>query len=134
MPLVSMKEMLQKAKEENYGVGQFNVNGLSWVHAILDAAQQEEAPVIVAASDRLIDFLGGYRTVAAMVSVLVEEKKIQVPVALHLDHGKTVENCLPAIDAGFTSVMFDGFHGPIEDNIRDTKKVTAYAATRGVSV
>jgi len=134
MPLVSMKEMLQKAKEENYGVGQFNVNGLSWVHAILDAAQQEEAPVIVAASDRLIDFLGGYRTVAAMVSVLVEEKKIQVPVALHLDHGKTVENCLRAIDAGFTSVMFDGSHGPIEDNIRDTKKVTAYAATRGVSV
>ncbi|MFB5679079.1 class II fructose-1,6-bisphosphate aldolase [Paenibacillus terreus] len=134
MPLVSMKEMLLQAKREQYAVGQFNVNGLSWVHAILDAAQQEEAPVIVAASDRLIDFLGGYRTVAAMVNVLLEEKNIQVPVALHLDHGKTVENCLRAIDAGFSSVMFDGSHGPIEDNIRDTKKVTAYAASRGVSV
>ncbi|EHS55954.1 class II fructose-1,6-bisphosphate aldolase [Paenibacillus sp. Aloe-11] len=134
MPLVSMKEMLQQAKQEHYGVGQFNINGLSWVHAILDAAQEEEAPVIVAASDRLIDFLGGYRTVAAMVSTLVEEKNIQVPVALHLDHGKTVDNCLRAIDAGFTSVMFDGSHGPIEDNIRDTRKVTAYATAYGVSV
>ncbi|WP_025722181.1 class II fructose-1,6-bisphosphate aldolase [Paenibacillus polymyxa] len=134
MPLVSMKEMLQQAKQEHYGVGQFNINGLSWVHAILDAAQEEEAPVIVAASDRLIDFLGGYRTVTAMVSTLVEEKNIQVPVALHLDHGKTVDNCLRAIDAGFTSVMFDGSHGPIEDNIRDTRKVTAYATAHGVSV
>ncbi|MEC0236659.1 class II fructose-1,6-bisphosphate aldolase [Paenibacillus kribbensis] len=134
MPLVSMKEMLQQAKQEHYGVGQFNINGLSWVHAILDAAQEEEAPVIVAASDRLIDFLGGYRTVAAMVSTLVEEKNIQVPVALHLDHGKTVDNCLRAIDAGFTSVMFDGSHGPIEDNIRDTRKVTVYATAYGVSV
>lgn len=134
MPLVSMKEMLMQARHEQYAVGQFNVNGLSWVHAILEAAQAEEAPVIVAASDRLIDFLGGYRTVATLVNVLVQEKNIQVPVALHLDHGKTVENCWRAIDAGFSSVMFDGSHGPIEDNIRDTKKVTAYAASYGVSV
>ncbi|GGO03263.1 class II fructose-1,6-bisphosphate aldolase [Saccharibacillus kuerlensis] len=134
MTLVSMKEMLQRAKREQYAVGQFNVNGLSWVHAILDGAQQENAPVIVAASDRLIDFLGGYRLTANMVRTLVEEKGITVPVALHLDHGKTVESCFKAIDAGFTSVMYDGSHDPIEINIRDTKRVVEYAAAHGVSV
>lgn len=134
MALVSMKELLIKAKHEQYAVGQFNVNGLSWVHAILDAAEEEASPVIVAASDRLIDYLGGYKMVVAMVGALLEEKCITVPVALHLDHGKTVENCLKAIDAGFSSVMFDGSHGPIDQNIRDTKRVTDYAAAYGVSV
>ncbi|WP_411343554.1 class II fructose-1,6-bisphosphate aldolase [Paenibacillus sp. WLX1005] len=134
MTLVSMKEMLQQAKREQYAVGQFNVNGLSWVHGILDAAQAEQAPVIVAASDRLIDFLGGYRTIATLVRVLVEEKGITVPVALHLDHGKSVDSCLQAIDAGFTSVMFDGSHGPIDLNIQQTRQVVEYAAPHGVSV
>ncbi len=134
MTLVSMKEMLQQAREHQYAVGQFNVNGLSWVHAILDAAQSEQAPVIVAASDRLIDFLGGYRTIATLVRVLVEEKGITVPVALHLDHGKSVESCLHAIDAGFTSVMFDGSHGPIDQNIEQTRQVVEYAAPHGISV
>ncbi len=134
MTLVSMKEMLQQAREHQYAVGQFNVNGLSWVHAILDAAQAEQAPVIVAASDRLIDFLGGYRTIATLVRVLVEEKGITVPVALHLDHGKYVDSCLRAIDAGFTSVMFDGSHGPIDENIKQTRQVVEYAAPHGISV
>ncbi len=134
MTLVSMKEMLQQAREHQYAVGQFNVNGLSWVHAILDAAQAEQAPVIVAASDRLIDFLGGYRTIATLVRVLVEEKGITVPVALHLDHGKSVDSCLRAIDAGFTSVMFDGSHGPIDQNIKQTCQVVEYAAPHGISV
>ncbi|GGJ25726.1 class II fructose-1,6-bisphosphate aldolase [Paenibacillus hunanensis] len=134
MTLVSMKEMLQQAREHQYAVGQFNVNGLSWVHAILDAAQAEQAPVIVAASDRLIDFLGGYRTIATLVRVLVEEKGITVPVALHLDHGKSVDSCLRAIDAGFTSVMFDGSHGPIDQNIKQTRQVVEYAAPHGISV
>ncbi|WPP42458.1 class II fructose-1,6-bisphosphate aldolase [Paenibacillus hunanensis] len=134
MTLVSMKEMLQQAREHQYAVGQFNVNGLSWVHAILDAAQAEQAPVIVAASDRLIDFLGGYRTIATLVRVLVEEKGVTVPVALHLDHGKSVESCLRAIDAGFTSVMFDGSHGPIDENIKQTRQVVEYAAPHGISV
>lgn len=134
MTLVSMKEMLQQAREHQYAVGQFNVNGLSWVHAILDAAQAEQAPVIVAASDRLIDFLGGYRTIATLVRVLVEEKGITVPVALHLDHGKSVDSCLHAIDAGFTSVMFDGSHGPIDQNIKQTRQVVEYAAPHGISV
>ncbi|MCL9661301.1 class II fructose-1,6-bisphosphate aldolase [Paenibacillus hunanensis] len=134
MTLVSMKKMLQQAREHQYAVGQFNVNGLSWVHAILDAAQAEQAPVIVAASDRLIDFLGGYRTIATLVRVLVEEKGITVPVALHLDHGKSVDSCLRAIDAGFTSVMFDGSHGPIDQNIKQTRQVVEYAAPHGISV
>ncbi|AFC29129.1 IolJ [Paenibacillus mucilaginosus 3016] len=134
MALVSMKELVVKAKEEQYAIGQFNVNGLSWVHAILDAAEEEEAPVILAVTDRLIDFLGGYKTVAAMVGALLEEKRIRVPVVLHLDHGKTVDRCVKAIDAGFSSVMFDGSHGPIDQNIRDTRQVVDYAAARGVSV
>ncbi|OWA34994.1 fructose-1,6-bisphosphate aldolase, class II [Saccharibacillus sp. O16] len=134
MTLVSMKEMLRRAKQEQYAVGQFNVNGLSWVHAILDAAQEEDSPVIVAASDRLIDYLGGYRFVATLVRTLVEEKGISVPVALHLDHGKTVNSCLQAVDAGFTSVMYDGSHDPIDRNIEDTRTVVDYAAVHGVSV
>ncbi|WP_172255729.1 class II fructose-1,6-bisphosphate aldolase [Saccharibacillus deserti] len=134
MTLVSMKEMLERAKKQRYAVGQFNVNGLSWVHAILDGAQEEHAPVIVAASDRLIDFLGGYRLVANMVRTLAEEKGITVPVALHLDHGKSVESCFRAIDAGFTSVMYDGSHDPIGINIRDTRKVVEYAMAHGVTV
>ncbi|WP_017814122.1 MULTISPECIES: class II fructose-1,6-bisphosphate aldolase [Paenibacillus] len=134
MALVSMKEMLQQARQEQCAVGQFNVNGLSWAHAILEAAQAENAPVIVAASDRLIDFLGGYRMVATMVNVLIEDKGITVPVALHLDHGKTVDSCRQAIDAGFSSVMYDGSHDPIATNIRDTWQVVQYARSAGVSV
>lgn len=134
MTLVSMKEMLERAKRERYAVGQFNINGLCWVHAILDAAQEEDSPVIVAASDRLIGYLGGYRLVSALVRTLAEEKGITVPVALHLDHGKSVESCLRAIDAGFTSVMYDGSHDPIDVNIRDTKTVVDYAAPHGVTV
>lgn len=134
MTLVFMKDMLEQAKRERYAVGQFNINGLCWVHAILDAAQEEDSPVIVAASDRLIDYLGGYRLVSALVRTLIEEKGITVPVALHLDHGKSVESCLRAIDAGFTSVMYDGSHDPIDVNIRDTKTVVDYAAPHGVTV
>ncbi len=134
MTLVSMKEMLERAKRERYAVGQFNINGLCWVHAILDAAQEEDSPVIVAVSDRLIDYLGGYRLVSVLVRTLAEEKGVTVPVALHLDHGKSVESCLRAIDAGFTSVMYDGSHDPIDVNIRDTKTVVDYAAPHGVSV
>ncbi len=134
MTLVFMKNMLEQAKREGYAVGQFNINGLCWVHAILDAAQEEDSPVILAASDRLIDYLGGYRLVSALVRTLIEEKGITVPVALHLDHGKSVESCLRAIDAGFTSVMYDGSHDPIDVNIRDTKTVVDYAAPHGVTV
>ncbi|MGM7722700.1 class II fructose-1,6-bisphosphate aldolase [Metabacillus sp. Hm71] len=134
MSLVSMKEMLLKAKEGSYAVGQFNLNSLQWAQAILQAAEEEQAPVIVAASDRLVDYLGGFNTIAAMVNALMEEMSITVPVALHLDHGMSVERCMQAIDAGFTSVMIDGSHHPIEENIAMTKQVADYARLNKVSV
>lgn len=134
MGLTSMKEMLLNAKRNQYAVGQFNMNGLIWAQAILQAAAEEHSPVIVAASDRLVNYLGGFKTIAAMVNALIEELSISVPVTLHLDHGSSVDRCIQAIDAGFTSVMLDGSHFPIEKNIMMTKKVTAYAHARGVSV
>jgi 6-phospho-5-dehydro-2-deoxy-D-gluconate aldolase len=129
-----MKEMLLKAKEGKYAVGQFNINSLQWAQAILQAAEEEGAPVIVAASDRLIDYLGGFKTVAAMVKALMEEMSITVPVALHLDHGMSFDRCKQAIDAGFTSVMIDGSHYSIDENIAMTKQVVDYAHSKQVSV
>jgi 6-phospho-5-dehydro-2-deoxy-D-gluconate aldolase len=98
MAIVSMHDMLRKAKEQKYAVGQYNMNSFQWVQAILQAAQEEQAPVIVAASDRLVDYLGGFKIIAAGVSALVDELEITVPVALHLDHGKSVARCKQAID------------------------------------
>lgn len=132
--LVSMKDMLTKAKEGNYAVGAFNINSYKWAEAILEAAQEEQSPVIVSSSDRLVDYLGGFKTIAAMVNRIVEEKKITVPVALHLDHGMSVDHCIEAIDAGYTSVMIDGSHFPIDKNIAMTKEVVEYAHARQVSV
>jgi 6-phospho-5-dehydro-2-deoxy-D-gluconate aldolase len=129
-----MKEMLEKARAGNYAVGQYNMNNLQWVQATLQAAEEERAPVIVAASDRLVDYLGGFKTIAAIVKALIEEMAISVPVALHLDHGRSVERCKKAIDAGFTSVMIDGSHFPIDENIEMTKQVVAYAHPRQVTV
>ncbi|MCE0740918.1 class II fructose-1,6-bisphosphate aldolase [Bacillus sp. G16] len=134
MAFVSMKELLEDAKREQYAVGQFNINGLQWSKAILQAAEEEQSPVIAAASDRLIDYLGGFKTVAAMVNALIEELSITVPVVLHLDHGSSVERCKQAVDAGFSSVMIDGSHSPIDQNIAMTKEVADYAKLHGVSV
>ncbi|MCY7916746.1 class II fructose-1,6-bisphosphate aldolase [Bacillus vallismortis] len=134
MAFVSMKELLEDAKREHYAIGQFNINGLQWTKAILQAAEDEQSPVIAAASDRLIDYLGGFKTVAAMVNTLMEELSITVPVVLHLDHGSSVERCKQAIDAGFSSVMIDGSHSPIDQNITMTKEVADYAKLHGVSV
>ncbi|MGG3195326.1 class II fructose-1,6-bisphosphate aldolase [Priestia aryabhattai] len=129
-----MKEMLLKGKEEKYAVAQININSFQWAEAILEAAQEEQSPIIVASSDRLVDYLGGFKTIATMVNRIVEEKNITVPVALHLDHGSSVERCKEAIDAGYTSVMIDGSHHPIDENIEMTKQVTEYAKLHGVSV
>jgi len=126
--------MLNAAKEGQYAVGAFNLNSYQWAEAILEAAQEERSPIIVATSDRLVDYLGGFKTIAAMVKSIVETKHITVPVALHLDHGKSVERCKEAIDAGYTSVMIDGSHRPIDENIKMTKEVTDYARLHGVSV
>ncbi|MFD3272020.1 class II fructose-1,6-bisphosphate aldolase [Paenibacillus dendritiformis] len=134
MTFVPMTEMLQRALKENYAIGQFNINGLLWVQAILQAAEEARSPVILAASDRLIEYLGGFATIASMVKTVKEELEITVPVALHLDHGTSFSRCVQAIDAGFSSVMYDGSQLPIQDNISNTQKVTAYSHAHGVSV
>ncbi|GIN69597.1 6-phospho-5-dehydro-2-deoxy-D-gluconate aldolase [Bacillus sp. J14TS2] len=132
--LVSMKKILLKAKQEKYAIGAFNINSFQWVEAILEGAQEENSPVIVASSDRLVDYLGGFQTIATMVNRIVEQKNITVPVALHLDHGPSVKRCIEAIHAGYTSVMIDGSHQSIDKNIEMTKQVTDYAGPYGVSV
>lgn len=134
MPLVSLKEMLNKALQEKYAVGHFNINNLEFAQAILQAAQEENAPVILAVSPGYIPHLGGLKVAASMVKALVEEYRITVPVALHLDHGSSFEQCLQAIYAGFTSVMIDASHYPLEVNIAQTKKVVEAAHALGVSV
>lgn len=129
-----MQDMLQRAKQGKYAVGQYNMNNFQWVQAILQAAEEEKAPVIIAASDRLVDYLGGFKTIVIGVKQLVKELNITVPVALHLDHGMSVDRCKMAIDAGFSSVMIDGSHYSIEENIMMTKEVVEYAKPKGVSV
>jgi fructose-bisphosphate aldolase class II len=134
MPLVSMKEMLEKAKAEKYAVGQFNLNNLEFTQAILLAAEEEKSPVICGVSEGAARYMGGFKTVVSIVKCLMEEYKITVPVAIHLDHGSSFEKCVEAIHAGFTSVMIDGSHFPLEENIALTKRVIEVAHTLGVSV
>ena len=132
--LVSMKEMLEKAKNEGYAVGQFNINNLEWTQAVLTAAQENESPIILGVSEGAGKYMGGPELVVAMVNALVEAMDITVPVALHLDHGSSVEVAKRYIDAGFSSVMFDHSHFPIDENIELTKEVVDYAHPKGVSV
>jgi fructose-bisphosphate aldolase, class II len=134
MPLVSMKEMLNKAVAEKYAVGQFNINNLEFTQAILQAAQEENSPVILGVSEGAARYMGGFKLVVVMVKALMEEYKITVPVAIHLDHGSSFEKCVEAIHAGFTSVMIDGSHHPLEENIALTKKVVEVAHALGISV
>ncbi len=134
MTLVSMKEMLIKAKEGKYAVGQFNINNLEYAQAILQAAEEEHSPVILGVSAGAGRYVGGFKTVVKMVEGLMEDYQITVPVAIHLDHGATFEMCKEAVDAGFSSVMIDASAEPLEDNISITRKVVRYAHARGVSV
>lgn len=134
MGLVSMKEMLNKAFKEGYAVGQFNINNLEWTQAILSAAEEEKSPVILGVSEGAARYMGGFSVVTAMVTALVTEMKITIPVAIHLDHGSSIEKCKAAIDAGFTSVMIDASHFPFEENVKITHEVVKYAHERGVSV
>lgn len=134
MALVSMKDMLNKALQEGYAVGQFNINNLEWTQAILGAAQEEQSPVILGVSEGAARYMGGFKVVTAIVSSLIEEMKITVPVAIHLDHGSSFEKCKAAIEAGFTSVMIDASHHPFEENVATTKQVVEYAHSKGVSV
>ena len=134
MPLVSMKEMLITAKEQGYAVGQFNLNNLEFTQAILQAAKEENSPVILGVSEGAARYMGGFKTVVAMVEALIEDYDVQVPVAIHLDHGSSFESCAKAIHAGFTSVMIDASHHPFEENIAITSKVVELAHFHGVSV
>lgn len=132
--LVNMVEMLNKAKEGKYAVGQFNINNLEWTRRILETAQKNNAPVILGVSEGAAKYMGGFKTVVGMVKGLHEDLGITVPVAIHLDHGQSFENCKKALDAGFTSVMIDGSHHPIAENIAMTKQVVEYAHALGASV
>jgi fructose-bisphosphate aldolase class II len=129
-----MKEMLIKAKAEGYAVGQFNLNNLEFTQAILQAAQAENSPVILGVSEGAARYMSGFKTVVKMVEGLMEDLKITVPVAIHLDHGSSFDKCKEAIDAGFTSVMIDASHHSFEENIEITSKVVDYAHSKGVSV
>ncbi|WP_017756629.1 class II fructose-1,6-bisphosphate aldolase [Calidifontibacillus oryziterrae] len=134
MPLVSMTEMLNKAKNEGYAVGQFNTNNLEYTQAILLAAQEEKSPLIIGVSEGAGKYMGGFKTVVAIVEELMDFYNITVPVAIHLDHGSSFEKCVEAMYAGFTSVMIDGSHHPLEENIAITKKVVDVAHALGISV
>ncbi|MBQ8440552.1 MAG: class II fructose-1,6-bisphosphate aldolase [Clostridia bacterium] len=131
--LVSAKEMLLKAKEGHYAVGQFNINNLEWTKAILQTAQEMNSPVILGVSEGAGKYMCGFKTVADMVKAMIDELKITVPVALHLDHG-TYEACYKCIDAGFSSIMFDGSHYPIEENVAKTTELVKVCAEKGMSL
>lgn len=131
--LVSAKDMLTKAKEGKYAVGQFNINNLEWTKAVLLTAQELNSPVILGVSEGAGKYMCGYKTVVGMVNGMLEELGITVPVALHLDHG-SYEGALKCIEAGFSSVMFDGSHYAIDENIAKTKELIAIANAKGISV
>ncbi len=131
--LVSAKEMLDKAKAGHYAVGQFNINNLEWTKAILQTAQENNSPVILGVSEGAGKYMTGYKTVAAMVKAMIEEMNITVPVALHLDHG-SYEGCLKCVEAGFSSIMFDGSHYPIDENIAKTTELVALAHKNNMSI
>ncbi|WP_455539598.1 class II fructose-1,6-bisphosphate aldolase [Terrisporobacter sp.] len=131
--LVSAKEMLVKAREGKYAVGQFNINNLEWTKAILLTAQENNSPVILGVSEGAGKYMGGYNTVVGMVNGLMKDLSITVPVALHLDHG-SYEGAKKTIEAGFSSVMFDGSHYPFEENIAKTRELVELAHSKGISV
>ena len=133
MGLVSAKEMLEKARDGKYAVGQFNINNLEWTKSILATAQELNAPVILGVSEGAGKYMTGFKTVAAMVKSMIEEMNITVPVALHLDHG-TYEGCYKCIEAGFSSIMFDGSHFPIEENIEKTKELVKVCEEKRMSL
>ena len=131
--LVSAKKMLIKAKEGHYAVGQFNINNLEWTKAILQTAQEQNSPVILGVSEGAGKYMCGFKTVADMVKAMIDELKITVPVALHLDHG-SYEACYKCIDAGFSSIMFDGSHYPIEENVAKTQELVKVCAEKDMSL
>ena len=132
--LVNMKEMLNKAKDGGYAVGQFNTNNLEWTQSILEVGKELNSPLIIGVSEGAAKYMGGFKVVVEMTKALMETMAVNVPVAIHLDHGSSVEVCKKAIDAGFTSVMIDASKYEYEENVRITKEVVDYAAKYNVSV
>ena len=130
---VSAEEMLKKAVAGKYAVGQFNINNLEWTKEILLAAEEAKSPVILGVSEGAGKYMTGFKTVAAMAGAMIEELGITVPVAIHLDHG-TYEGCLKCIEAGFSSIMFDGSHYPIEENVEKTKELVKICKEKGMSL
>ncbi len=133
MPLVNAKEMLTKAKAGHYAVGQFNINNLEWTKSILLTAQEMNSPVILGVSEGAGKYMCGYKTIVGMVEGMLEGLNITVPVALHLDHG-SYEGAMACIEAGFSSIMFDGSHYAIEENIAKTKELVAICEEKGLSI
>ena len=131
--LVSAQEMLNKARDGKYAVGQFNINNLEWTKAVLLTAQENNSPVILGVSEGAGKYMAGYKTIVGMVNGMLEELKITVPVALHLDHG-SYEGALQCIEAGFSSVMFDGSHYPIAENIAKTTELVNLTKEKGISL
>ncbi|GAA4654588.1 class II fructose-1,6-bisphosphate aldolase [Anaerocolumna aminovalerica] len=131
--LVSAKDMLNKAKAGKYAVGQFNINNLEWTKAVLLTAEEMKSPVILGVSEGAGKYMCGYKTVAAMVKNMIEELNITVPVALHLDHG-SYEGAMKCIEAGFSSIMFDGSHYPIDENIAKTQELVKLCNEKGLSL
>lgn len=131
--LVSAKEMLEKARAEHYAVGQFNINNLEWTKAILQTAEEMRSPVILGVSEGAGRYMCGYKTIVGMVEGMIEGLGITVPVALHLDHG-SYEGAYKCIEAGFSSVMFDGSHYPIEENIAKTRELVGVCREKGLSL
>lgn len=131
--LVNAKEMLDKAYENGYGIGQFNINNLEWTKAILEACEEKKSAVILGVSEGAAKYMGGFNVVSKMVEGLDKDLNITVPVALHLDHG-SYEGAKKALDAGFTSIMFDGSSLPIDENIEKTKEIVQLCHSKNVSV
>jgi fructose-1,6-bisphosphate aldolase, class II len=131
--LVSATQMLKKAREGHYAVGHFNINNLEWTKAVLIAAKELNSPVILGVSTGAASYMVGYKTVADMVKAMIEEMEITQPVALHLDHG-TYDACYKCIEAGFSSIMFDGSHFPIDENLAKTKELVEAAHAKGMSI
>lgn len=133
MQLVSAKEMLEKARDGHYAVGAININNLEWTRAILETAQEMNSPIMVEVSEGATKYMGGFHIVAEMVKAMVKDLNITVPVALHLDHG-SYDGCLKAMEAGWTSVMYDGSHEPLDINLKQTREIVEMAHAKGISV
>ena len=133
MAIVSAKEMLLKARKEGYGVAQININNLEWIKAVLETVEELQSPVILGVSEGAAKYMGGYKNVVDMVQNVHDTFNVTVPVAIHLDHG-TYDGAFKALEAGFTSIMFDGSHYPFDENLAKTKEVVAACHAKGVSV